>query len=116
MNAKENYYFGILERNVGFKKGDKITLEYFKKIVQSEKLFLVSNIEFNPNNIYQADSVFLIKENERYKVLTTGERASGITFEFEDLGCALNYMLSYLRFKKKLNDNELEHSEKSFRR
>lgn len=48
---------------------------------------------------------FLIKNpGEKYKVLSTGERGSGITMEFEELGCALNYMLCLLRFKKDMKD------------
>ena len=104
MNAKEYYCYGFLEK-YGYNINGKITKKQFDNCFRREKLYDAANVEIYPENTSQADSVFLIKNpGEKYKVLSTGERGSGITMEFEELGCALNYMLCLLRFKKDKKD------------
>ena len=102
------YYFGCLEKNVGYNKNEQISIDELKEKILSEQLDEFCKVEFYPKTVTQPDMIALIKKNDKFGVLKTGEKGSGYTITFEEIGYALNYMLASLRFKKQglLQQNE----------
>lgn len=109
MNESVKELIKGIYKKYGYDENMRINMDQFNSIVKQEKLDEYTYIDFNPTDLLIENMVALIREGEKYTVVSTGERATMSKKEFEELELALSYMIYKLRVKKDASIKDLNY-------